>query len=321
MKHAGILAGLGLALLVQAAGAAAQTYPVRPVRIVVPFVPGGATDIVSRALGQRLSEALGQPFIIDNRGGAGGVIGTDLVAKAAPDGYTFLMATAANAANASLMRSLPHDFERDLAPVTLVVMSPYMIVVHPTVAKTFGELIALAKSRPGELNYASSGTGSSQHLASLMLDLMAGTRMVHVPYKGAGAALTDVIGGQVQMLFSAIPPALPHVRSGRLRALAVSTAKRSAGVPDVPSVAESGVPGFDMSGWYGLLAPRGTPVAVIVRIHQETVKALGAADLKEMLIGLGLDPVGNTPAEFKTFIAAEMQKYAKLTKAAGLKKE
>lgn len=319
MSKAAILAGI--VLLGQMGLAAAENYPVRPVRIVVPFVAGGATDIVSRALGQRLSDVFGQPFIIDNRAGAGGVIGTDIVAKAAPDGYTFLMATAANAANASLVKQLPHDFAKDLTPVTLVVMAPYLLIVHPSIAKSLGELIALAKSKPGTLNYASSGTGSSQHLTSIMFDMMAGTQCVHVPYKGAGAAFTDVVSGQVQMFFSAIPGALPFVKGGKVRALAVSSAKRSAGVPDIPTVAEAGVPGFDMSGWYGLLAPTGTSASVVKRVYAESVKALATPELKELLVGLGLDPVGNTPAEYRQFIAAELNKYAKLTREAGFKKE
>jgi tripartite-type tricarboxylate transporter receptor subunit TctC len=311
----------GFALLAHTSTVMGQVYPTRPIRIVVPFVAGGATDIVSRALGQRLSESTGQPIIVDNRGGAGGAIGSDIVAKAAPDGYTFLMATAANAANATLVRNLPHDLAKDFAPVTLVVMSPYLLIVHPSVAKSVADLIAQAKARPGSLNYASSGNGSSQHLTSIMFDLMAGTTCVHIPYKGAGAAFTDLISGQVQMLFSAIPGALPHVRAGKLRALAVSSAKRSAGVPDIPTVSEAGVPGFDMSGWYGLLAPSGAPAAFVTRINNESVKALANPDLKELLVGLGLDPIGNTSVEYGRFISAELQKYAKLTKAAGLKKE
>lgn len=319
MKYSRIL--MGLAACLQTAGVLAQAYPERPIRLVVPFVAGGATDIVSRALGQRLSESFGQSIIVDNRGGAGGAIGTDIVAKAAPDGYTLLMATAANAANASLVRNLPHDLARDFAPVTLVVMSPYLLIVHPAVAKSIAELIAVARTKPGSLNYASSGNGSSQHLTSVMFDLMAGTSCQHVPYKGAGAAFTDLISGQVQMLFSAIPGALPHVRAGKLRALAVSSIKRSAGVPDIPTVSEAGVPGFDMSGWYGLLAPAGVPAAFVTRLNGASVKALANPDLRELLTGLGLDPIGNSAAEYKAFIAAELQKYARLTQAAGLKKE
>lgn len=314
--------GLVMTLILGAASAGAQQYPDRPIRLVVPFVAGGATDIVSRALGARLSQALGQTIVVDNRGGAGGVIGTDIVARALPDGYTLLMASAANPANASLVKNLPHDFAKDLAPITLVVMAPYMLVVPTSVAaNTVGELITLAKAKSGALNFASSGTGSSQHLTGVLFNQMAGTNIVHVPYKGAGAALTDVVSGQIQVFFSAIPGALPYVKGGRLRGLGVTSAKRSAGVPDVPTIAESGVPGFEMSGWYGMLAPRGTPPAIITLLNAETVKALANPQLRELLVGMGLDPIGNTPAEFGAFIAAEIAKYRKLTQSAGMKPE
>ena len=303
------------------AAAWAQNYPDRPVRLIVPFVAGGATDIVSRAVGQRMSAALGQPVVVDTRGGAGGVIGTDLVAKSPPDGYTLLMATAANAANASLVRNLPHDLAKDFAPVALVVMSPYLLVVPPAVANSTADLITLAKSKPGLLNYASSGNGSSQHLTGVMFNLMAGTDIVHVPYKGAGAALTDVVAGQIQVFFSAIPGALPYVRAGRLKGLGVTSAKRSAGIVDVPTIAEGGVPGFDMSGWYGLLAPSGVAPSILKRLNGEIVKALAASDLRDLLIGMGLDPIGNSPAQYAGFIAAELAKYKKLTAAAGIKPE
>jgi tripartite-type tricarboxylate transporter receptor subunit TctC len=312
---------MAIAMVLYGAAGHAQGYPDRPLRMVVPFVAGGATDIVARAVSQRISVALGQSVVIDNRGGAGGVIGTDLVAKAAPDGYTLLMATAANAANASLVRNLPHDLARDFAAITLVVMSPYLLVVPPGVANSVRELIVLAKSRPGALNYASSGNGSSQHLTGVMFNLMAGTEIAHVPYKGAGAALTDVVSGQIQVFFSAIPGALPYVKGGRLKALGVTSAKRSAGISDVPTIAESGVPGFDMSGWYGMLAARGVATSIVSLLHGETVKALAASQLRELLIGMGLDPVGNSPGEYAAFIAAELAKYKKLTRESGIKPE
>jgi len=310
-----------MTLILAAVPAWAQQYPDRPIRLVVPFVAGGATDIVSRALGARLSQALGQTFVVDNRGGAGGVIGTDIVAKAPPDGYTLLMASAANPANASLVKNLSHDFAKDLAPITLVVMAPYMLVVPPGVATSVQELITFAKAKPGSFNFASSGTGSSQHLTGVLFNQMAGTNIVHVPYKGAGAALIDVVSGQIQVFFAAIPGALPYVKGGRLRGLGVTSAKRSAGVADVPTIAEAGVPGFDMSGWYGMLAPRGTPPAIIKLLNAETVKALANPQLRELLVGMGLDPIGNTPAEFGAFIAAEITKYRKLTQSAGMKPE
>ncbi|MCW5575543.1 MAG: tripartite tricarboxylate transporter substrate binding protein [Burkholderiales bacterium] len=306
-------------LMTNCVGAGAQGYPERPIRFVVPFAAGGATDIVTRALGQKLAASLGQFVIIDNRGGAGGVIGTDIVAKAHPDGYTFLMASAANAANASLIKNLPHDFIRDLTPITLVVMSPYMLVTHPSVAKTVPELIALAKSKPRQINYASSGTGSSQHLTNVMFDLMAGIETVHIPYKGAGAVFADLVSGRIQMFFSAIPGVLPHVKAGKVNALAVSSATRSMGFPQIPTVAESGVPGFDMSGWYGALAPRGVPAPVVDRINKEAVKAISSPDMRELLIGMGLNPVGNTPKEYAEFIRKEFEKYSNLTKRAQLK--
>ncbi|MDP1671900.1 MAG: tripartite tricarboxylate transporter substrate binding protein [Burkholderiales bacterium] len=288
---------------------------------MVPFSAGGATDIVARALGQKLSASLGQFVIVENRGGAGGVIGTDIAAKATPDGYTFLMASAANAANATLIKKLPHDFIRDLTPITLVVMSPYMLVTHPSIAKTVPELITLAKSKPRQINYASSGIGSSQHLTHVMFDLMAGIETVHVPYKGAGAAFADLVSGRVQMFFSAIPGVLPHVKAGKVNALAVSSASRSVSFPQIPTVAESGVQGFDMSGWYGLLAPRGVPAAIIAKVNQESVKAITSPDLRDLLIGMGLNPVGNSAKEYAEFIKNEFAKYSNLTKRAQLKIE
>lgn len=300
----------------------AQSYPDRPIRMLVPFAAGGTADLVGRTVGKQLSAALGQPVVIDNRTGAGGVIATTTAARATPDGYTLLISSAANAANVSLVRNLPYDFERDLAPITLVVLSPYILVVNPAVpAKSVAELIGVAKAKAGELNFASTGYGTSQHLAGVMFNLMAGTRMAYITYKGAAAAMPDLIGGRVQILFSGIPAALPQVKAGRLRALAVTSEKRSAGIPDVPTVGENGLPGYSMTAWHGLLAPRSTPPRIVALLNRTVVEGIRSREMRDLFIGLGLDPVGDTPAEHKAFISDEIRKISKLVKDADLKPE
>lgn len=300
----------------------AQNYPNRPIRMVVPFAAGGTADIVARVMGKHFMDVLGQPVVVDNRTGAGGVIATDTVAKATPDGYTLFISSAANTANASLVRNLPYDFERDLAPITLAVISPYILVVNPGVpAKTVAELIGVAKTKAGEFNFASTGYGTSQHLAGVMFNIMAGTRMAYITYKGAAATFPDLIAGRVQILFSGIPGALPHVKTGKLRALAVGSDKRSAGIPDVPTVSESGLPGYSMSAWHGLLAPRNTPPRVIALLNKTAAEGLASREMRELFIGMGLDPIGDSPAEFRSFIASETKKISKLVKDAGLKPE
>ena len=307
----------GLALM--AAAANAENYPQRPLRMIVPFSAGGATDIVARAVGQRLTEVSGQPTVIDNRGGAGGVIGTDLVAKAAPDGYTLLMATAANPANSFLVRGLPYDFGRDFTAVSLVTLSPYLLSVHPSVqAKSVAELVALAKKKSSVLNYGSAGTGSSQHLVGIMFNLQAGTDIVHIPYKGSAPAITDLVGGQIQVLFVTIPGALPFIKTGRIRPLAITSARRSTGMPEVATISESGLPGFDMSGWFGLIAPRKVPADVIKYLSENVARIVNTREMKELLTGLGLEPVGNSAREYNAFIAEELKKYEKLVRVSGL---
>ncbi len=307
----------GLALM--AAAANAENYPQRPLRMIVPFSAGGATDIVARAVGQRLTEVSGQPTVIDNRGGAGGVIGTDLVAKAAPDGYTLLMATAANPANSFLVRGLPYDFGRDFTAVSLVTLSPYLLSVHPSVqAKSVAELVALAKKKSSVLNYGSAGTGSSQHLVGIMFNLQAGTDIVHIPYKGSAPAITDLVGGQIQVLFVTIPGALPFIKTGRIRPLAITSARRSTGMPEVATISESGLPGFDMSGWFGLIAPRKVPADVIKYLSENVARIVNTREMKELLTGMGLEPVGNSAREYNAFIAEELKKYEKLVRVSGL---
>lgn len=299
----------------------AQSYPNKPVRMVVPFPPGGTTDILARAVGQKLSESWGQQVLIDNRPGAGGNIGTDIVAKSAPDGYTLLMGTVGtHSINASLYGKLPFDPIKDFAPVTLVASVPNVLVVNSTVdAKSVKELIALAKSKPGQLTFASSGNGTSIHLAGELFKTMTGTAMLHIPYKGSAPAITDLLGGQTNMMFDNLPSAMPHIKSGKLRALAVTSVSRSPASPDTPTIAESGIPGYEASSWFGVLAPAGTPKDVIARIHADIVKALNTPEIKERLSGQGAEPVGNTPEQFAQHIKSETIKWAKVVKDSGAK--
>ena len=297
-------------------------YPSKPVRLIVPFAPGGSNDIMARLTGQKLSESLGQQIVIDNSAGASGIVGTEIAAKAAPDGYTLLMMSLTFAVNPSLYRKLPYDTERDLAPVTLVASAPLMLVVHPSLpAKSVRELITYAKANPGKLNFGSGGPGTTPHLAGEMLKMMAGLRMTHVPYKGGGPALADLIGGQIQIMLENIPSTLPHVKAGRLRALAVSGLKRSPLVPDLPTLDESGLRGYEIVGWNGLFVPAGTPPNIIDHLHELIAAALAQPDTKERLATLGAEGVGSSPGEFRAFVKAEIVKWAKVVKAAGLKAE
>jgi tripartite-type tricarboxylate transporter receptor subunit TctC len=298
----------------------AQAYPVKPIRIVIPYPPGGGTDIVIRAVSGRLSEKLGQPVVVDNRGGATGTIGSEAVAHAAPDGYTLLAHTNAGITILPhLNKALPYDPIRDFAPVTLAASSPYLFVVNPKIAATtVAQLIALAKARPGELNYASSGNGASTHLAGLLFCQMAGVKMVHIPYKGSGPATTELLAGQVQMRFSSIPPVLPHVRSGRLRALAVTSAQRFSLLPDVPTVADT-VPGFEVESWYGVFAPTGTPAAIINRLNADFAAALGSPDVKALLATDGSVVVASSPERFGAVVRAEYARWGPVVKESGAK--
>jgi tripartite-type tricarboxylate transporter receptor subunit TctC len=289
--------------------------------MIIGFPPGGGTDIVGRIVGQRLSEALGQQILPDNRGGASGQIGAELAAKAPPDGYTVMMAhIAAISILPSLVPKLPYDPQKDFAPISLVAIGPNLLVVHPSVpAKSVKELVALAKARPGQLQYASPGAGTVQHLAGELFKLQAKVDMLHVPYKGSGQSIVDLIAGHVHLDFDSVPPVLPHVRSGRLRALAVTSEKRFSILPDIPTVTEGGVPGFDMSTWWGLVAPAAVSKDIVARLQAETVKVLRQPDVKDKIAFAGADTVGNTADQFGAFIRSETAKYARIVKDANIK--
>lgn len=304
------------------AQSAADAFPTRPVRVVVPFPPGGPNDTLARLLAAQLSVRWRQNVVVDNRGGAAAIIGTDMVAKSVPDGYTLLLVGSNIATNESMYKKLPYDAVRDFAPVTQLAATPYLLLVHPSVAATsVRQLIELARANPGKLNYASASTGAANHLAGELFKSMAGIDMTHIPYKGGGPALTDLLGGHVQLLFNNALTSMPHVRSGRVRLLAVSGAQRSQTLPEVPTVAESGLPGFDVSGWYGILAPAKTPVAILDRVHDDVVAVLRAPDTSEGLLSQGLEPVGNTRAQYAALIRSEIEKWRKVIQTAGIKPE
>jgi tripartite-type tricarboxylate transporter receptor subunit TctC len=298
----------------------AQSYPARPVRLIVAFPPGGSTDIIARVIGQRLGERLGQQVVIDNRGGAGGTLGTEIAAAASPDGYTLTMGTTStHVVSVAVYSKLRYDPIKDFQPITLVAITPYLLVVNPGVqARTLKEFVSLVKSQAGKLNYASAGNGTTTHLAMEMLKTAAGLDIVHVPFNGNGPANTAVLGGQVQALFGSMPAVLPHAKSGKARPLAVGTAKRSPSLPDVPTVAESGYPGYEASLWLGFIAPRGTPKPIVDRLHKELVEIVAMPKTRELLQLNGADPITNTPAEFAQLIKDEIGKYVKTVKAAGL---
>jgi tripartite-type tricarboxylate transporter receptor subunit TctC len=326
-RHLLALAGATLApALAPVASHAQSGWPMRPVRIVVPFTPGGTTDILARALAPELGRAFGQTFIIDNRPGAGGNIGTDMIAKAAPDGYNLLMGTVGTQAiNVSLYPKLPFDPVHDFIPVTLVAGVPNVLVMNPAHAEAYGihgvaDLIRYARSHPGQLNMASSGNGTSIHLAGELFKSMTGTFMLHFPYRGSGPALLDLVGGTMDLMFDNLPSALPQIKGGKLKAFAVTSAVRSSAVPELPTVAEAGpLPGFEASSWFGLLAPAGTPMEIVNRLQQETATALKSSELKERLLAQGAIPGGQSPAEFGRFIAAETVKWAAVVKTSGAK--
>lgn len=304
------------------ASAADTAYPERPVRVIVTFPAGGGTDIVARMVFQKVAERSGATFVIDNRGGAGGTIGTDLAAKSPADGYTLVVVSGSHTINPSLYKKLPYDTVRDFAPVTMLVTGPGLLVVHPSLpARTVRQLIALAKERPGQMLYASAGNGTPPHLAAELFKHMTGTNIVHIPYKGNAQAMTDLIAGQVSLSFPTIPSALPHVQAGKLRALGVTSARRSSALPEVPAIAEAGVPGYEGSAWYGVLAPAGTPQGIIGRWQNELHNTLRLPELRDKLIAQGLEPVANTPAEFAAIIAMEITKWSKVVAASGAKVE
>jgi tripartite-type tricarboxylate transporter receptor subunit TctC len=315
------LAALGAASpVVTAAGAPDAAYPTRPVRIIVAYTPAGTTDILARALGQKMSEAWGQPVIVDNRPGANGNIGTEVAARATPDGYTLLMATAAtHSINNTLYPKLTWHAQRDFAPISLVAVVPNILVVNNALpVKSVKDLIAHAKANPGKLNFGSPGIGSTAHLSMELFKTLTGTSLNHVPYKGSAGVLADVMGGQIALTMDNIPVYLPHVKSGKIRALAVSSPQRTAAAPDIPTVAEAGVPRFEALSWFGLLAPARTPPALVARVAAETQRILKLPDVNERISALGATPVGGTPQEYAAFIASEITKWAKVIKDAGV---
>jgi tripartite-type tricarboxylate transporter receptor subunit TctC len=306
-----------------ASAANAQSYPSKPIRFIVGFAPGGATDIIARALAQKLADAFGQQVVVDNRAGGGGTIAAMMAAKAPADGYTMLMGTISTlATNVSTYKNLPYDPLRDFAPVTLAATTPYFVTVNAGLpAATLKDFIALAKAKPGQMNFGTSGAGGGAHLSVELFRAMAGIDLVHIPYKGAALALTDVIAGQIQMSFSQPLIVLPHLKTGRVRALAITSAKRSTALPEFPTIAESGVPGYESSSWQGVVVPTGTPAAIVSRLHAELVKGLRSRDIGDRLAAEGTDPGGNSPAEFGAYIRREIAKWAKVVKDAGIKTE
>jgi tripartite-type tricarboxylate transporter receptor subunit TctC len=322
MKVARTFCGCALALF--ASAAPAQDYPHKPIRLVAPFSPGGATDVLARIVGQKLNERLGQPVVIENRVGAGGNIGAELIAKAAPDGYALLMGGVPHAIGASLYTQLSaklgYDLVKDLAAVAEVASFPSMIVLHPSLpVKSIKELIALAKARPGQLNFGSAGNGSPNHLALELFDTMAGVKMMHIPYKGAGQVVGELIAGQLQLASMGLPVAMPHLQSGKLRAIAVTSAARSPLLADIPTVAEAGLPGFDVTSWYGVFGPAALPRDIVARLNSEIGAAINAPELKERLAALGAEPSRKTPEQFARYVRDEIVKWAKVVRDSGAK--
>jgi len=313
---------VALLLVTLASVAAAQSYPTRPVRLIIPFPPGGSNDIVGRMIAAQLGERLGQQMVVDNRGGAGGTIGTELAAKSQADGYTLLLISTAYAFNTSIYKKLPYDPAKSFVPVALLGSGPGVLVVNPALpVNSVADLIALAKERPGKLNNASAGIGSFQHLASELFRIQAGIQWLHVPYKGGGPAMMDLIGGQADASVGSLIQMLPHIRSGKLKALGTTGAKRSPVLPDVPTVAEAGVPGYEATNWWGFLAPAGTPPAIVERLHQEVAAVQASAETKRRFDTEGAEALQMSPAEFGAFIAAETAKWARVVKEAGISAE
>ncbi|MGO4327368.1 tripartite tricarboxylate transporter substrate binding protein [Cupriavidus sp. 2TAF22] len=305
------------ALALAAGTALAQTYPTKPIRLVVPFPPGGTTDVLARAVGQRLTQALGQPVVIENRPGAGATIGADAVAKSPADGYTLLMGAVHHTIAPNVYKKLSYDFQKDLTPISVVAIVPNVLVVSPGFpARNVQELVAYAKANPGKLTYASNGNGTAHHLIGEQFKAQTGTSIVHVPYKGSAPAITDLMGGQVSMMFDTMSSALPYIKAGKLKPLAVATARRSSALPDVPTLAEAGLPGFDIASWFGILAPAGTPPEIVNRLSAEIIKALARPDVRQQLAAIGAEPVGNTPPQMTAQIREEVTRFGKLVKDA-----
>ena len=318
-----VRAVVALALTCCASGAAAQAYPARPVRIVVPFPAGGGADFMARVVGQKLGDALGQTFVVDNRAGAAGVIGTDMVAKSAADGYTLVLGTTGtHATNPAVLANLPYDPTRDFAAVSIFSNAPFVLCVHPSLpVKNVRELIAFAKKHSGELTYGSSGIGSSTHLGFELFALSAGIKIRHIPYKGLPLAMIDLVAGNTSLVFDSVPSATPHIKSGRVRVLAIGSPQRSLSLPDLPTVAESGLPGYEMGSWYGLFAPAATPKEIVQRLAAETVKASTSADARARFAGAGTDPLGLSAEESTALLAREIERWSKVARQAQIKAE
>jgi tripartite-type tricarboxylate transporter receptor subunit TctC len=301
--------------------ASAQNFPSRPIRFIVPFAPGGGTDQLARMLAQRLSESFGQPVVVDNRGGAGGIIGAEIAAKAPADGYTLVLGSPGPMTiNPSLLPRLPYDTLRDFAPITLATISPFILVLHPSVpANSVKELVALARAKPGQLSYGSGGNGSVAHFSAEQFRALTHISLVHVPYKGAGPAVIDLVAGRLQFMFENLPTVLPHIRSGKIRALAVGTKTRSVLLPESPTMVEAGVPGFEASTAFGVLSPAKTPAPIVGRLNQEIVRILHSPDIRERLLAQGLEPAGGTPQQYSAQLKEELVKYGRIVKAAGIK--
>jgi tripartite-type tricarboxylate transporter receptor subunit TctC len=315
-----VLAAFAAACILVPQLAAGQAYPSKAIRFIVPFAPGGGNDILGRVVAQKLNQSFGVPVVVDNRPGAGGTLGTDLTAKSQPDGYTILINNLSVAVNVTLYPKLPFDPLKDLQPISLVGRQPNILVVHPTLpAKSWKELQALAKQRPGQLSFSSGGVGSSSHLAGELLKVVAGVDMVHVPYKGMGPALIDLISGQVQLAMATLASALPHIRNQRMRPLAVSTATRVAVVPDVPTLQEAGLRAYEHSTWYGLFVPAATPRPVVDRLNESVRKIVASDDVKQKFSPQGFEPASNSPEEFRAYLTAEIAKWAKVVRSAGLR--
>ena len=316
----GVIATAAMVLLAYGMGiATAQNYPTKPIRLIAPFPPGGSTDLLARVMAQKLIEAWGQQVIVENRGGAGGTIGVELAARAPADGYTLVMGHIGTfGANPTLYPKLPYDPIKDFAPVTLLAMVPNAMVVHPALpVRTVKDVLAVARAKPGQMLYGSGGNGSAAHLAVVYFELLAKIKLTHIPYKGTGPAIVDLIAGQTSMMITGMAALMPHIKSGKLRPLAVGTAKRLAVLPDVPTINEAGVPGYEATQWYGILAPAATPRDIVLKLNAETVKALRQPDVRERLAADGTVPVGNTPEEFGAHIKTEIARWAPVVKASG----
>ena len=311
---------LGAALAPGARAQAPEAWPARPIRFILPFPPGGGTDILGRLIAERLTAGLGQPVVTENRGGAGGNVGAEAAARSAPDGYTIVLVAPTIAISPSLYSKLGYDPVKDFAPVSLVATVPNVMITNPSVpANTLGEFIVVAKSRPGEMNFGSGGSGTSNHLAGELFNIVAGVKLVHVPYKGVNLAMNDVLSGRVQLVFIGVPAAAPHIRAGKLRALALVAPRRSSVLPEVPTAAEAGLPNFEVTTWYGILAPAGTQKAVVTRLNAELARIMHAPEMKEKLDAMATDPVTSTPEEFEGLIKREIAKWGAVVRQAGLK--